>query len=194
MEAEKKAGRNPCPLCASSTEMAEGCCVCLLSGSGGCAGRLRICLRDADVAADLILANLVDHNLFRQMSAGEVEENGLVEGAVLLLKALVLDDHGYIDLVLLLVNAFELHGDVADLLRFILASDGEFDIIALAKAAELVDFIMISGDERAELALGHFQVFLSGIEVSADRGDLGVNVLDVIRGGLGGQFRMDRGV
>jgi len=92
---------------------------CLLSGSGGSAGRLRIRLRNADVAADLVLANLVDHDLFRNMCAGDVEEDGLVEGAVLLFKALVLDDHGEIDLVPLLVHTLKLDSNVADLLGLV---------------------------------------------------------------------------
>ena len=74
----------------------------LVAGSGGGGGRLRVRLRDADVSADLVLANLVDDYFFRNMGARDVEENRLVEGAVLFLKALVLYGHGKIDLVLLL--------------------------------------------------------------------------------------------
>src|SRR5580698_911098 len=118
--------------------MAEVCRMRLVAGSGGGGGRLRVRLGNADVSADLVLANLVDDYLFRYMRAGDIEENRLVEGAVLFLKALVLDGHGKIDLVLLLVDALELDSNVADLLGFVLACDGEFDVVALAEAAELV--------------------------------------------------------
>src|SRR5580658_9038968 len=111
------------------------------------------------------------------MRTGEVEEDGLVDGAVLLLEALVLDGHGETYLVLLLVDTLQFDGDVAYLLWLILASDREFDVVALAEAAELVDFIMVASDERAHLTLGHLQVFLGRIEVGADRSDLGVDVL-----------------
>src|SRR5580704_1989442 len=122
MALKKKAGRSSCPLLAASTaEMAEGCCFRLLSGSGGGAGRLRIRFGNADVSADLILANLVDYDLFRNMCAGDIEEDGLVQSAVLLLEALVFDGHREINLILLFVDALELDSDIADLLGLILA-------------------------------------------------------------------------
>jgi len=178
----------------SPAEMADGCFPRLLSGSGGGAGRLCIRLRNADIAADLILANFVHNDLFRNMCAGDVEEDWLVKSAVLLFKALVFDGHGQIDLVLLLVYALELDGNVSDLLWLVFASDGEFDVIALAEAAELVDFIMVARDEGSHLALGHFQVFLGGVEIGANGGDLRVNVFHVIRAGLGCQFGVDGSV
>jgi hypothetical protein len=85
--------------------MAEGSCSCLLSGGGGSAGGLRVRLGNADVAADLVFANLVDDHFFRNMRPGDVEENGLVQSAVFLLEALVFDGHGDIHLILLLVDA-----------------------------------------------------------------------------------------
>src|SRR5271169_54518 len=185
----KRAGI-PARFAASTAEMAGGCWSRLLSGSGGRAGRLCIRFGNADIAADLILANLVHYDLFRNVCARDVEEDGLVKSAVLLLEALVLDGHGEIDLVLLLVYALKLDGDIADLLGLVLASDGEFDVVALAQAAELVDFIMVASDESAHLALGHFQVFLGGVQISAHRGDLGVDVLHVILARLRRQFRV----
>src|SRR5580704_18106165 len=166
----------------------------LIAGSGGGGGRLRVRIGDADVSADLVLANLVDDYFFRYMRAGDIEENRLVEGAVLYLEALVLDGHSQIDLVLLLVDALELDSDVADLLGLVLACDGEFDVLALAEAAELVDFIMVARDESAHLALGHLQLFLGAVEVGADGRNLGVDVLYVVSRGFGGQFRVDRRV
>src|SRR5580692_11110505 len=145
---KSEAGRNPCPL---RGLVGRGCCVRLVAGSGGGGGRLRVRLGDADVSADLVLANLVDDYFFRYVRAGDVEENRLVEGAVLFLEALVLDGHREIDLVLLLVDALEFDSDVADLLGLVLANDGEFNVVALADAAELVDFIMVARDESAHL-------------------------------------------
>src|SRR4029077_15774928 len=104
------------------------------------------------------------------------------------------DDHGDIDLVPLLVHTLKLDSYVADLLGLVFASDGEFDIVALAEAAELVNFIMVAGDECTHLALGHLQVFLGGIQVGAYCSDLGVDVLNVFGAGLGSQFRMDGSV
>jgi hypothetical protein len=192
-ERQKESGQEFLPASAASTaKMAEVALFArLLTGSGGSAGGLRIRLGNADVAANLILANLVHHYLFGYMCAGDVEENGLVKSAVLLFEALVFDSHGEIDLILLLVYALEFHSDVSDLLGLVLASDGEFDIVALAEAAELVDLIMVARDEGSHLALGHFQVFLGGVEVFANGCDLRVDVLYVIRAGLSGQFGVD---
>ena len=144
VQKRKRAG-SPARYSISSAEMAEAWCSILLSGSGGGACLLRVRFGNADVAADLILAYLVHYDLFRNKCAGDVEENRLVKSAVLLLEALVFDGHCDIRLVLLLVDALKLDGDIADLLGLVLASDGEFDVIALIEAAELVDFIMLHG-------------------------------------------------
>ena len=84
MEGAKKSGQESLPAALLTRPKWPRVAVCLFSGSGGRAGRLRIGLGNADVAADLILANLVHYDLFRYMCAGDVEEDGLVEGAVLL--------------------------------------------------------------------------------------------------------------
>src|ERR1700686_2221905 len=65
-----------------------------VTGSGRCLG-LRVRLRHADIAADHVLASLVDHHFFGETRARGVEEDGLVESAILLFKALVFDGHDH---------------------------------------------------------------------------------------------------
>ncbi len=79
----------------------------------------------------------------------QVEEDRLVHGAVLLLEQAIF--RSQIDAVLtsLLVYALELNGDIAHLLRLVLAGDGELDVIALAEPAELIDLIVVARDEGA---------------------------------------------
>src|SRR6267143_5842494 len=96
-------------------------------------GRLRIRLWDADVSADGVLARFVDDNLFGNVRARGVEEDGLVQGAILLFEALVFDGHGKAELVALFVDALQFDGDVANLLGLVLACDGELDIVAFAE-------------------------------------------------------------
>ena len=189
---KKKAGRKSCPLrCLDGPKWPTVVVLAYFPEVVEVLAGLRIRLRNADVAADLILANLVDDDFFRNMRPGDVEEDWLVQSAVLLLEALVFDGHGDIDLIFLFVDALQFDSDVADLLGLVLAGDGEFDVFALAEAAELVDFIMVASDQRAHFALGHLQVFLGGVEVGADGGDLGVDGLHVIRRRLGCQFGVD---
>src|SRR5882724_1648504 len=157
-------------------------------------GRLRICLWDADVSADGVLAHLVHHDFLGNVGAGEIEEDRLVHGAIFLFKRLVFDGHGGAELVALFVNALQFDGDVADLLGFVPADDGEFNIVTLAQPAELVNFVMVACDECAHLAAGHFQVLAGGVEVGLDAHNLGVDNLDVIVGRLGGELGMDRGI
>src|SRR5882724_9396786 len=166
----------------------------LVAGSGSRRGRSRIRLGNADVAADGVLANFVDDKFLRNLGAVQVEEDRLVHGAVLLLEQAVF--RGQIDAVLplLFVHGLEFDGDVANLLRLVLAGDGELDVIAFAEAAELVNFIVVARDEGAHLAGSHLEVFTCGIEVRANDADLGVNILQVVGSGLGGKLGVDGSV
>src|SRR6516165_3978916 len=89
----------------------------LLSGTGSRGLRLAVCLRNANVAADGVLADLIDHELFGDLGTAQVEEDGLVNRAILLFKTAILRGHGHTELTPLLVCILELDGQVADLLR-----------------------------------------------------------------------------
>ena len=166
----------------------------LLSGTGSVRRRLRIGLGHADVAADGVLANLVDHEFFRNFGSAEVEEDRLVHGAILLFQAAVFGGHGNAKLPALLINALEFDGQVADLLWLVLAGDREFDVVAFAKASQLIDFIVVARDQSAHFAARHFQVFAGGVKVGANADDLGVHVLHIIRGSFRRQLGMNAGV
>src|SRR5712692_7756854 len=154
----------------------------------------RVRLRDAHVSADLVLANLVDHQLFRYASPRGVEENRLIEGAILLLEPLVLDNESYGVLAPLLVCRAEFDGNVAHLLRLAPPGNRELKIITLAETPELVDFVVVAGDERAHLAARHLQVFSSGVEIGAHASHLRIHGFHVIGGGFSGQLPMHRGI
>lgn len=115
--------------------MAESGCVSLHSRRRGRGSGLRIRLGNADVSAYRVLSSLVDDDFLGQTRSRGVEEDRLVDGAVLLLEALVLNDHGDVNLILLFVYALEFYGDVANLLRLVFATDGKLDVVALAEAA-----------------------------------------------------------
>src|SRR5208282_977463 len=163
------------------------------TGSGG-SHRVSVCLGDAQIAADLVLANLVDDEFLRLMSAAQVEEERLIDGAILVLGGLVLDGQDEVGAVLLLVGALEFDGDNTDLLGLILAGDGEFDVVALALAAEHVDLVMVTGNQGAQFAASHVEVINGLAQIGADLSNLGVDGLDVVGGRLGGEFLMDGSV
>src|SRR2546429_1781244 len=56
---------------------------------GGCGGGLRIRLRDAQIAADRVLAYPVDNDLFWNVRSREVEEDRLAHGHILRLEMAV---------------------------------------------------------------------------------------------------------
>ena len=147
-------------------------------------------LRDADVSADGVLADLVDDNFFGNVRAGGIEENGFIGSAVLLLEALVFDDHGQVKLVPLLVYTLEFDGHVGNLLRAVPAGNGELGVVALTQTAKLVNFVVVASDEGSHFALGHLQVFAGGIEIGSNAHNLGIHRFDIIAGRFGGQFGM----
>src|SRR6266446_7296608 len=173
-----------------------GLCVLGLLTGTGCGGRLRltVSLGDADVAADGVFAELVDDQLFGNLGAAQIEEDRLVHVAILLFDFAVLGGHGDAVLRALFVDALEFDSQVANLLGLILAGDGEFHVVAFAKAAELINFVVIAGNERTHFTASHFQVFASGVEVGANADDLGVHILQVISGSLGGEFGVNAGI
>src|SRR5947208_16267684 len=105
-------------------------------------------LRNTDVSADCIFADLVDDDLFGNVRASHVEENRFIGSAVFLLEALVLNNHRQVELVPLRVHALQFDGHIRDLLGAVLAGDGELGVIALTQAPELVNFIMRSEERR----------------------------------------------
>ena len=101
------------------------------------------------------------------------------------------DGQDHAGAVLLLVGALEFDGDVANLLGLILAGDGEFDVVALALAAEDVDLVMVAGDQSAQFAASHVEVADGLGQVGIDLSNAGIDGLDVVGGRLGGEFLMD---
>src|SRR5258708_23191493 len=95
---------------------------------------------NSGIAGIQMHANFVDDELLRQTRPGSVEEDGLIERTVLLVEELVFDGHGAAELVPLLVYALQLDGDVAHLLRLVLAVDGALHILAPTHAGALADF------------------------------------------------------
>src|SRR5258708_16925871 len=87
-------------------------------------GRLRICLRDAEVAADRVPANLIDDDFLGNVRTREVEEDWLVHGAILLFKSLVFDGHGGAELVALFILVPPFDSDLSHLSRLSPAAAG----------------------------------------------------------------------
>src|SRR5574340_1290807 len=104
-------------------------------------GHLRIRLRDADVSADSVLADLVDDDLFGNVRAGRVEEDRFIHSAILLFEALVFHGQGNAELIALVVDALEFDGDIAHLLRLVPAGDGELHVVALSETAQLINLV-----------------------------------------------------
>ena len=53
---------------------------------------------------------------------------------------------------------------------------------------------MIAGNERAHLAASHLEVFASGVEIGANAADFGIDVLQVVSGGFGGEFGVNASI
>src|SRR6266481_5038221 len=110
----------------------------LLAGSGSAGRGAARALRNAKVAGSGRLGHFVDDQFESRAAPAGVEENGLVDRAVLLLEGLVIGQDVDGELIPLLVSALQLDLHGADLLCTGLARDGEFVIVARAHAAELV--------------------------------------------------------
>src|SRR5260370_20281943 len=84
---KKKGGQNVLPALSFARQTPPGApSSYLVPRFGGGSSRLRIRLRDTEISAYGVLANLVDDDFLGNMSAREVEEDRLVHGAVLLLE------------------------------------------------------------------------------------------------------------
>jgi len=127
------------------------------------------------------------------VGAGEIEEDRLVHGAIFLFKRLVFDGHGGAELVALFVNALQFDGDVADLLGFVPADDGEFNIVTLAQPAELVNFVMVACDECA-ISLRAIFRSAGGVEVGLTPTTLVSTTLTSSLVALVAELGMDRGI
>src|SRR5260221_3956551 len=86
----------------------EAAAVVLLARGGSARRRAAGGLRYAQVAGSTRLRNLVDDQLESRVAAAGVEENRLVDGAVLFLEALVIGQDVDGELILLLGNAPQL--------------------------------------------------------------------------------------
>src|SRR6266403_4295093 len=115
----------------------EAASVVLLARGGSARRRAAGSLRYAQVAGSARLRNLVDDQLESCVAPAGVEENRLVDGAVLLLEALVIGQDVDGELILLRVGALQLDLHRADLLRASLARDRKFIIVARAHSAKL---------------------------------------------------------
>src|SRR5260370_11332215 len=112
-------------------------------------------LRNTQVARGSRLGDLVDHQLQSRARPAGIEEDRLVHRTILLFEAGVIRQD--IDRVAVLLGVGGLHFDLnAPHLRpTALPLHTELEVIALAHAAELIDFIVVPRDERAHLAAGH---------------------------------------
>src|SRR6266568_1705581 len=118
----------------------------LLAGSGIACRGCRSALRHAQVARSAALGDFVHHKLERRAAAPRVENDGLVDRAVLFLEAVVIRKNVDRVLVLLGIGVFQHQLNAAHFCRAALALYGEFKTIALASAAKLIDFVMVAGD------------------------------------------------
>jgi len=149
-------------------------------------------LRHAQVARRRCLRYFVDHEFQRRVASAGVEEDRFVNRAVLFLEALVVGKHVDGVLVLLGVRVFQLDHNRAHAFRAGFARDRELKIIALAHAAQLVDFIVVTGDQGAHLATSHLDTVFRGIQVSLHAVDVTVQLVDVIGVRLRSKLGVDR--
>src|SRR6266705_1512875 len=187
---KEKAGRNLFPARSAFSLLPWPWRACLPARTRSRASRSRVRLRDADVAADLVFANLVDDQFFGLMRAGGVEENRLIDSPVPLLIPLVFHGHGHAELVPLFIDGAKHDRYVGHLLRLVPAGDGEFHVVAFTQAAQRLDIFVVARNQGPELAARHLQVFTSGIEIRTDPANLGVHALDIIRAGFCREFTL----
>ena len=74
------------------------------------------------------------------------------------------------------------------MLRAALAANGEFEIVALTHPAELIDFIVIAGDQRAHFALRHLQAAVRRIEIGANACDVAAQLRHIFCVRFSGQL------
>src|SRR6266852_2762008 len=159
---------------------------------GGCrAGRGRSRgLRCAQIARGGSLGDLVNHQFQSRAVSASVEEDRLIHGAILLLEAVVVCQDVDGVTVLFGVSVLQLDADGANLCRTALALHGELEVIALAHAAELIDFIMVPRDERAHLAARHLDTVLGSVQITLYAGDVAIQPGNIVAAGFGGPFRL----
>src|ERR1700692_4850348 len=129
---------------------------CRLSASG---------FGDADVAGYFILGNGVHNQLQGAAIGALVEEDRLVHRKILLFDARIIHNQGYVIAFLVGIGAAQLDHKASDLLRFVLAVDGELNVFALTEAAKLFHIFMVARNEGSQFAARHFQIGLCAIEV-----------------------------
>src|SRR5205807_5130382 len=95
-----------------------------------------------------------------------IEVDGLIDRAVLLLETQVVYVERHGELLLLNISAAELDHEIADLRAIALAGERELDIIALAHPAELIDLIVVAGDQGSEFGAGHIEIVPSRRQVA----------------------------
>ena len=115
-------------------------------------------LGDAHVSDEFVFPDLVDHELQRHSRSPRVEVDGLIDCAVLLLETQVVYVERHGELILLNIRAAELDHEIADLRAIALPGERELEIIALAHPAELIDLVVIAGDQGAEFGAGHVEI------------------------------------
>src|SRR5216110_2339191 len=112
----------------------------LLAGSRAASrGCRRRALRRAQIAGRTGLGDLVDHKFQCGAGAARVEEDGLVDRAILFLEAVVVSKDVQRVLVLLGVGVLQHELNSTHFGGAALALHGKFKVVALANAAKLID-------------------------------------------------------
>src|SRR6266852_4417803 len=175
---------SPLSCCAPKELKANLCETRLLPGRRSARrGRSRR-LRCAQVARGGRLGDLVDHQLQSCACPAGVEEDWFVHRAILLLEAVVICQDVDRITVLLGVGVLQFDLDCADLRGTALALHGELEVIALAHAAELIDFIMVPRDERAHLAARHLNAVLGGVQVALHADEIALSEIELVSDNL----------
>jgi len=110
--------------------------------------------RRAQVAGNLVFANVIHSELHWRSGAVNKELDRLVDGAILLIEPRIVHIERNGVQALLRVHVLELDHEVADSLTLVFLIDRELVIIALPHTAQLVDLIVILGDQRAKFSAG----------------------------------------
>src|ERR1700735_815313 len=148
----------------------------------------------AQIALGLVLGEIENDNFVGSASAFHVELDGLANGLVFFLDALIVRDDGHRVAVVLGVNFLQLHLNRADVLGGVGFGEIEFENVAFAASLEFLDFVVVARDQAAlntqvsdgalKFALGGFEVGLGGIRFALGTAQLGSDFAD-FRGSVG---------
>src|ERR1700688_1660684 len=162
--------------------------ITLAAGGGGAGAGSSRGFRQAQIACGSGLGHFVDYQFECRAASAGVEEDRFVHRTVFLLEALVIGQHVYGIAVLFYVGRFQLDLNTADFLRSALAGQSKFEIVALAHAAELIDFIMITSDERAHFAARHLDAVFGRVQIAFHASHVAIQLIEIVGARFGCQF------